>query len=199
MGSLGQEDPWRRKWQPTPVFLPGKPHGQRSLAGYSPWGYKSQTHDLVTKPPPPLIRLVRFSPNSQLLTDGWFWCLTILPSFHSLGDLYGEEGCSLAMWWVFFSSMILGLYTLSRYFLTGERYSASVERYPYTLDHFPSSKMPIQFLSTSPVSFISSRSLLLVLSQKNRKIRTHKVYFSTNEYLWEVSELSQLRDRKSVV
>ena len=27
--------PWRRKWQPTPVFLPGKSHGQRSLAGYS--------------------------------------------------------------------------------------------------------------------------------------------------------------------
>ena len=32
--------PWRRKWQPTPVFLPGKPHRQRSLAGYSPWGHK---------------------------------------------------------------------------------------------------------------------------------------------------------------
>ena len=28
--------PWRRKWQPTPVFLPGESHGQRSLAGYSP-------------------------------------------------------------------------------------------------------------------------------------------------------------------
>ena len=28
---------WRRKWQPTPVFLPGEFHGQRSLAGYSPW------------------------------------------------------------------------------------------------------------------------------------------------------------------
>ena len=28
--------PWRRKWQPTPVFLPGKSHGQRSLVGYSP-------------------------------------------------------------------------------------------------------------------------------------------------------------------
>ena len=28
----------RRKWQPTPVFLPGESHGQRSLAGYSPWG-----------------------------------------------------------------------------------------------------------------------------------------------------------------
>ena len=32
--------PWRRKWQPTPVLLPGKFHGQRSLVGYSPWGRK---------------------------------------------------------------------------------------------------------------------------------------------------------------
>ena len=31
---------WRRKWQPTPVFLPGKFHGWRSLVGYSPWGCK---------------------------------------------------------------------------------------------------------------------------------------------------------------
>ena len=31
---------WRRKWHPTPVFLPGKFHGQRSPAGYSPWGLK---------------------------------------------------------------------------------------------------------------------------------------------------------------
>ena len=31
---------WRRKWQHTPVFLPGKSHGWRSLAGYSPWGCK---------------------------------------------------------------------------------------------------------------------------------------------------------------
>ena len=31
---------WRRKWQPTPVVLPGESHGQRSLAGYSPWGRK---------------------------------------------------------------------------------------------------------------------------------------------------------------
>ena len=30
--------PWRRKWQPTPVLLSGKSHGQRSLAGYSSWG-----------------------------------------------------------------------------------------------------------------------------------------------------------------
>ena len=32
--------PWRRKWLSTPVFLPGKSHEQRSLAGYSPWGGK---------------------------------------------------------------------------------------------------------------------------------------------------------------
>ena len=31
---------WRRKWQPTPVFLPGKSHGLRNLAGYSEWGHK---------------------------------------------------------------------------------------------------------------------------------------------------------------
>ena len=35
--------PWRRTWQPTPVFLPGESHGQRSLAGYSPQDRKSQT------------------------------------------------------------------------------------------------------------------------------------------------------------
>ena len=32
--------PWSRKWHPTPVFLPGEFHGQRSLVGYSPWGHK---------------------------------------------------------------------------------------------------------------------------------------------------------------
>ena len=35
--------PWRKEWQPTPVFLPGKSHGQRSLAGYSSWGHKEPT------------------------------------------------------------------------------------------------------------------------------------------------------------
>ena len=34
---------WRKKWQPTPVFLPGKCHGQRSLEGYSPRGHKEST------------------------------------------------------------------------------------------------------------------------------------------------------------
>ena len=38
--SLDWKDPLEKEWQPTPVFLPDKSHGQRSLAGYSPWGHK---------------------------------------------------------------------------------------------------------------------------------------------------------------
>ena len=47
--------PWRRKWQPTPVYLPGISHGWRSRAGYSPWGRKEsdtteQLHSLTHLP-----------------------------------------------------------------------------------------------------------------------------------------------------
>ena len=40
--------PGRRAWQPTPVFLPGESHGQRSLVGYSPWGHKESDLSEVT-------------------------------------------------------------------------------------------------------------------------------------------------------
>ena len=40
---MGQKIPWRRKWQPTPVFFPEKSHGQKILESYSPWGHKSVT------------------------------------------------------------------------------------------------------------------------------------------------------------
>jgi len=40
--------PWRRKWQPTPVSLPGESQGQRSLAGYSPWDCKEWDTTEVT-------------------------------------------------------------------------------------------------------------------------------------------------------
>ena len=39
----------RRKWQPTPIFLPRRAHGQRSPEGYNPWGRKRVGHDLATK------------------------------------------------------------------------------------------------------------------------------------------------------
>ena len=55
--------PWRRKWQPTLVFLPGKPHWQRSLVGYSPRGHRVR-NNLVTK-------------------QQQFWCWDIAWSSHS--------------------------------------------------------------------------------------------------------------------
>ena len=83
--SLGPEDPWRRKWQPIAVFLPGKSHGQRSLAGYSPWGGKEsdrtehakQTRDkplscsfnLLVQDPSPLHPAVHFSPPPRGCED----------------------------------------------------------------------------------------------------------------------------------
>ena len=50
-GSISGSGRWRRTWQPTPVFLPGKFHGQRSLVGYSPLGCKESDiteHTLIT-------------------------------------------------------------------------------------------------------------------------------------------------------
>ena len=44
-----RKSPWRRKWQPIPVFLPGKSHGQRSPADNNPRGRKRIRHNLVTK------------------------------------------------------------------------------------------------------------------------------------------------------
>ena len=41
--SLGWEDPLKNEMAPTPVFLPGESHGQKSLVGYHPWGHKIQT------------------------------------------------------------------------------------------------------------------------------------------------------------
>ena len=38
--SLGWEGPLEKEWQCTPVFLPGKSHGQKNLVGYNPWGCK---------------------------------------------------------------------------------------------------------------------------------------------------------------
>ena len=56
--------PWRRKWQRPPIFLPGKSHGQRSLAGCSPWGHKRVRHNLVTK---------QQQQQQQLCLDGKIW------------------------------------------------------------------------------------------------------------------------------
>ena len=75
--------PWRRKWQPTPVLLPGKFHGWRSLVGYSPWGRKeSDMTEWVTS----LLSLSFFyirRPNlvqwfSQFFWKLWAFCLSFM-------------------------------------------------------------------------------------------------------------------------
>ena len=47
--SLGWKDPLEKGMVPTPIFLPGEFHRQRTLAGYSPWGLKRVRHDLAIK------------------------------------------------------------------------------------------------------------------------------------------------------
>ena len=44
-----RKSPWKRAWQPTPVFLPGESHGLRSLVGYSPWSCKELDTTEVTQ------------------------------------------------------------------------------------------------------------------------------------------------------
>ena len=75
--------PWRREGQPTPVFLPGESHGQRSLVGYSPWGHK----ELDGTAWPTHTHKVRcssqhgsFHPDSEVARWTWLWlyanCIT---------------------------------------------------------------------------------------------------------------------------
>ena len=74
--------PWRREWQPTAVFLPGKSHGQRSLAGCSLWGYERIGHNLGTKQQ---LALSKFSPPGKSRCS-----LSSLPSGETL------SGCQMA-------------------------------------------------------------------------------------------------------
>ena len=75
--SLGQKIPWRRIWQPTLVFLPGKLHGWRGLVHYKPWGHKSVGHNLATEQEQqqrvvyPL--LGEQTDKGKKITQNWFW------------------------------------------------------------------------------------------------------------------------------
>ena len=94
--------PWRREWQPTPVFLPGEFHGQRSLVGYSPWGNKKldtteHTHiyllcveagqfkDYINTAQIP------FSVSQQVYTP---WCCCCSKSLQSSPTLWDTMDCS---------------------------------------------------------------------------------------------------------
>ena len=67
---------WRRKWQPTPVFLPGESHGRRSLVGCSPWGRTESdtTSDAATANVPRKKHTFPISIFSILSIDQWhYW------------------------------------------------------------------------------------------------------------------------------
>ena len=68
--------PWRRAWQPTPAFLPGESHGQRSLDGYSPWGRK----ELAT--------------TEQLTISHIFHCTALNGAAYHLNKIWGFPGVS---------------------------------------------------------------------------------------------------------
>ena len=70
---------WRRQWHPTPVLLPGKCHGQRSLVGYRQWDHKKS---YITEPLYfTLIILKRF----------WFSCIQL---FHMISELMSQKYCN---------------------------------------------------------------------------------------------------------
>ena len=90
----GGKMPWRREWQPTPVFLPAEFHGQRNLVGYSPWGCKESdmaeqlTHTLHCLQ----CRRPGFDPWVRKIPWRWDWLLTpvFLPGeFHGQRNLVG--------------------------------------------------------------------------------------------------------------
>ena len=69
--------PWRRAWQPTPEFLPGESHGQRSLAVYSPWGHKEWATTEATQPSQMRILFMGSSVFPQELLEAFYIPLSI--------------------------------------------------------------------------------------------------------------------------
>ena len=73
--------PWRRKWQSTLVFLPGESHGQRSLAGCSPWGHKewdtAHTHTHTR------CHILHTEYNYVIYSASYLSVIVYYPMFHS--------------------------------------------------------------------------------------------------------------------
>ena len=60
---------WSRKWQPAPLFLPGKLHGQKTLVGYSPWGHKEADMIKQLNTQTKLVYLVRTAKSGLMSTQ----------------------------------------------------------------------------------------------------------------------------------
>ena len=106
---LGQEDPLEKKWQPTPIFLPGELHGQRSLAGYSPRAPReSDTTERL--PHTPRLRTHHFR---LLLPPSHFssaWCL-VTPSSAAHQDPL-STGFSRQEYWTGSHFLLQGIFPI---------------------------------------------------------------------------------------
>ena len=92
--------PWRRKWQPAPIFLLGKSHGQRSLVGFTPWDCKElDKTEWLRKHTYLLVQYLKLLRTLGVLglvgfTDGWGW----IPAW--LASVSRVTGLMQAHWWV---------------------------------------------------------------------------------------------------
>ena len=86
--------PWRRAWHPTPVFLPGESHEQRSLACYSPWGCKElDTTEWTNTMKMNESWMIRSVKSFRMMRWGWVWSLHKVPAItHSPTNRKNEEG-----------------------------------------------------------------------------------------------------------
>ena len=91
-------DPWRRKWQPTPVFLPGESHGERSLAGYSPWGSQSQTR-LKRLSTHTCMQKRKKKPTSPSIENPWSSVSKTVINFYPLSSTAETEESSSNVCW----------------------------------------------------------------------------------------------------
>ena len=116
--SLGCDDPWRKKWQPTPVFLPRQPHGQRILVSCSPWDGKEP--DMVTEHAQLEHSLLR---GSQINTNGgnvFFHC------FENIFLLLRAHDCEIPMGYMLADSVYyLGKALYKKYHMS----SVSVQKF----------------------------------------------------------------------
>ena len=76
--------PWRKAWQPTPVFLSGESHGQRTLVGYSPWGFKESDMTEVTLHVLTAIVVLQFCASFYYTMKGIHYMICKLPFWTSL-------------------------------------------------------------------------------------------------------------------
>ena len=95
--------PWKRKWQPTLVFLPGKSHGKRTLAGYSPWGHRrvghtqAQAHGTLCGKKSPRPTRLHAQSTQFALTEGTFSvCCGLLPAVPQGGPCLCPEPWGLS-------------------------------------------------------------------------------------------------------